>query len=187
MKEVLHSVISAATIPLILNVITPRALGAEATTSPGNNSVFVAHQDGFADPLHPCCARLDGTITSGRANGVLMLAASFTALTTDGCSPTDVDMFPRVNGISMKPDLDCAEVLSCLIMGPLSAKGHCDMSRGFCPTITGTYWLDLDQAEAGHPGMFIGQPLNITLLGRWFGANCSVFTTLTMSAELVSK
>jgi hypothetical protein len=27
-----------------------------------------------------------------------------------------------------------------------------------------TFWLDLDTAEAAHPGQFIGQPLNVTAL-----------------------
>jgi hypothetical protein len=179
MKEkVQHPAISAAKILVVLNVITPPAFGAEATTFPGNKSVFVAHE-AINDAC--CQVQLKGTIISGQASNVLMIAASFIARNSSDplCLPTDVDIFPpRVNSISTNPDG---------LVGFISARAHCDMSGGFCPTITGTYWLDLDQAEAAHPGMFIGQPLNITLLGRWFGANCSVLTTLTMSAELVSK
>ncbi len=32
-------------------------------------------------------------------------------------------------------------------------------------TVSGTWWLDLDAAEVAHPGVFIRQPLTITLLG----------------------
>jgi hypothetical protein len=177
-EQVLHSASRAAKMLVVLNVITPPAFGAEATTSPGNKSVFVAHE-AINDAC--CQVQLKGTIISGQASNVLMLAASFIAENSFAapCSPTDVDIFPpQVNGISTNPDG---------LVGFISTSAHCGMSGGFCPTITGTYWLDLDQAEAAHPGMFIGQPLNITLLGRWFGVSCSVLTTLTMSAELVSK
>ena len=60
-------------------------------------------------------------------------------------------VFPRVNGVGLNP-LDLSAAVSC------AAAVDC--------TATGTWWLDLDAAEAAHPGSFIGKPLNVDLLGQ---------------------
>ena len=167
-----------ATIVLLFSLTAAPVFAADATTSPGKTSVFVAHQSsGYADIC--CQVKLNATINRGRRHEVLRIDGTFKAVNTFGCSPTDVDMFPpQVNGIIVNPDA---------LGGWISAVAHCDPSVHVCPTITGTYWLDLDAAEAANPGMFIGKPLNITLLGEWFGVNCGIFDSLTMSAVTVSK
>jgi hypothetical protein len=38
-------------------------------------------------------------------------------------------------------------------------------TNGLCDSTSGSWWLDLDAAEAAHPGVFIGQPLLIRLIG----------------------
>lgn len=169
----MHARIIAATAVLLFSLIAPPAFAADATTSPGQKAVFVAHQD-----FDGCChVSLNGQIAKGQAHNALMLDATFMVAPTTGCSPTDVGIFsPQVNGIFMNPDA--------LGLVP-SASARCQ--GGVCPTITGTYWLDLDAAEAAYPGMFVHQPLNITLSGTWFGVTCSAFNSITMSAVMVRK
>lgn len=161
----------AGTVVLVLSLTMAPIVGADATTSPGQTSVFSAHQ-GF----DACCqVVLKGKIATGLAGHVLMVAATFHAVNTSDCSPTDVQIFPpKVNGVLTNPDA----------FGLISASAHCD---GGCPGITGTYWLDLDAAEAANPGTFIGHPLRIKLLGQWFGVNCDILDSLTMSAVMQSR
>jgi hypothetical protein len=123
---------------------------------------------------------MNGTINLGSSATVLKVDATFKEVNSS-CSPNAVDMFPpQVNGVTMNPD-----GLGAFI----SASASC-LPSAFpvvCPTITGTYWLDIDAAEAAYPGQFVGQPLNVTISGRWQGAACSVLNFLTMSAIVVNK
>ena len=56
-------------------------------------------------------------------------------------------------------------------------------------TLAGSWWLDLDEAEAANPGVFVGQPLVVELVG---GANTVAPPTnptaqVTVTARLVKK
>ncbi len=146
----------------------------DSTTSPGKGSVFVAHQG-----YDSCCSvPLGGTISRGRAEHVLLVDVTFKVVNTWGCSPTDIDIWPpEVNGVMLHPD----------DAGSISASATCNGVGVLCPTITGTYWLDLDAAEAAHPQTFINKLLNITAQGRWYGVACSVFTSASMAARLIKK
>ena len=53
--------------------------------------------------------------------------------------------------------------------------------------MVGTWWFDVDTAELAHPGMFVNQPLNITLNGmESTGTGASDFKA-TLSARVQKK
>ena len=54
-------------------------------------------------------------------------------------------------------------------------------------TTTGTWWLDLDTAEAAHPGMFIGKALTITLMGAETTGNGDSALSATLTARVQKK
>jgi hypothetical protein len=56
-------------------------------------------------------------------------------------------------------------------------------------TLAGSWWLDLDVAEGANPGVFVGKPLTVELIG---GANTysppiSGIADVTLTARLVKK
>ncbi len=88
------------------------------------------------------------TIIKGKKKNVLIIESTVTVFGggTDACL-TEV----RVNGVLAFPSTGFINV-ACT---PTSASGS--------QTLTATYWLDIDDAEAGHPGVFYGQPLNVVV------------------------
>ena len=52
--------------------------------------------------------------------------------------------------------------------------------------MTVPFWLDLDAAEAANPGVFIGKPLNIELLGGAFSSPDGIYHA-TLSARMEKK
>jgi hypothetical protein len=63
---------------------------------------------------------------------------------------------------------------------------QCPLNVTFC-TITGIFWLDLDAAEDAHKGMFLGQPLDITLSAGACNSGGGVITHATMVGQLLEK
>ncbi len=119
------------------------------STSPGKFSVFAsAHMaqlsTGGGPPL------LMATIGHGKHKYVLAAEARISSATTGLMSPF---FWPEVNGVRMNPT-DGANL----------AYVSTDCSSQRC-SLTGTWWLDLDAAEAAHPGMFLGVPLVVNLQG----------------------
>jgi hypothetical protein len=54
-------------------------------------------------------------------------------------------------------------------------------------TLMGTWWLDLDVAEAANPGVFIGMPLSVELVGGEGFAAFQSHGKVTMSVRLQKK
>ena len=54
-------------------------------------------------------------------------------------------------------------------------------------TLTGTWWLDLDAAELANPGVFINQPLTVTLHGGEGFAAPQTEGRVAMSVRLQKK
>ena len=90
-------------------------------------------------------------------------------------------IWPTINGIVVEPK-DAG--------GPHTAQINCSGISGsytnFCTT-TGTFWLDIDAAEAAHPGMFIGKALTITLMGEEFTGNGDNGLGATLTARVQKK
>lgn len=104
---------------------------------------------GYATSLH-------GTLRKGTAKTVLRLDVSATLQ----LSPNPIGRFlvdASVNGIDASP--------------VLNLQGNaCDNTQSIFCSVVGTFWWDIDALEAAHPGMFVGQPLKITVVaGNLFG------------------
>jgi hypothetical protein len=81
---------------------------------------------------------------------------------------------PVINGLAlvMEPTATHLQLSDC----PGNSINRC--------TATGLFWLDLDAAEAAHPGVFINQPLVIEL----WGLGDVAFTGMaSLRARLVKK
>jgi hypothetical protein len=96
------------------------------------------------DPLNDTL--LTATIMRGKRHRMLFIQASLDYNGTDGSL---IGILPTVNGWGVEPFS--------------SAVAYC--TNQLCDTAAGSWWLDLDAAEAAHPGVFVGQPLLVRLLG----------------------
>lgn len=102
------------------------------------------------DPLNDTL--LTATITRGKAHFMLFIQGSLGYNGTDGYV---IGVVPTVNGWGVEP----------------SARSVAYCTNGLCDSASGSWWLDLDAAEAAHPGVFIGQPLLIRLIGGEISAS----------------
>jgi hypothetical protein len=66
----------------------------------------------------------------------------------------------------------------------LSARALQSCGSGLVCAMVGTWWLDLDAAEAANPGMFIGEPLLIELNA---GSSNPTVATASLRARLQKK
>ena len=93
--------------------------------------------------------------------------------------PAVISASPTVNGISIEPSGHGG-------ITHFSMGQQCPSNVTFC-TITGMFWLDLDAAEDAHKGMFLGQPLDITLSGEACNSGGGVITHATLVGQLLEK
>ncbi len=122
------------------------------------------------------------TIDKGIAHHILVVEATIQQL---GIVPPGdmMTMFPDVNGLGMQPDPSspsAAQVYKMCFNPYFQPDGSGDYP--VC-LFSATWWLDLDAAEATHPGTLIGKPLLVTLntttsYGRVANANVSVVAHL---------
>jgi hypothetical protein len=96
------------------------------------------------DPLNETL--LTATIEKGKKRRMLTINAS---LHYNGLDATLLGIDVTVNGWGVEPEN--RSVMYC--------------TNGLCDTVTGSWWLDLDAAEAEHPGLYINQPLLVRLIG----------------------
>jgi hypothetical protein len=138
------AILSAVMAALLVG--TPVAWG-DATTSPGKNSVAVS-KSGLTVPAIPATIA-SGTIEKGKKKNILAIDVS---VTDQGSSSSAIGVTALVNGLSdvMQPPL-VVQLSEC----PASTWINC--------TTSAHLWVDLDAAEAAHPGLIIGQPLVIDL------------------------
>jgi hypothetical protein len=116
---------------------------ADATTSPGKNSVYVSK---LGAPISNAGANVSATIAKGKSKTVLEVDVVVTD--TTGSDPA-VGASVTVNGVAAaEPSSGVLQVADC--------------NSGFICTLGSQWWLDLDAAEAAHPGMFKGQPLVVS-------------------------
>jgi len=149
--------------------------GAQNTTSPGKNAVFASNQVTF----DLCCGfQLGATIEKGKSKRVLKVEATYgTGLVAgpNACAaPWRNEIFASVNGVAMNGSIGFGN-------GPLCPGPECFN--------TGVFWLDLDAAEAAHPGTFIKRPLDIQIYGDDLAIpfGCILQHGITLAAEMVKK
>jgi hypothetical protein len=116
---------------------------------------------------------LTGTLSRGTAHTVVRIDATFLAPTKG--TMTALEMHPMINS-RYADDLSLQEAFS-----PCSDPHP---SRG----MTATFWFDIDALELAHPGMFVGQPLGISVsAGPLAGSSSGSEYLLSFSAEVVKK
>jgi len=113
-----------------------------------------------------------GTLSRGTAHTVVRLDATIFVLGNGTIGSLLVS--PTVNGKIWDPVYT-------------GVVGACGTGQAMC-TVTGTFWFDVDELEAQHPGQFVGQPLNIKVAGGALsGVGTGANYVATFSAEVVKK
>lgn len=135
-------------------VLTVVALGAGLASADGNMSgkataaASITEQTPLGtwptDPLNDTL--LTATVRRGKNRRMLFIQGSLDYNGTDG---SVIGVVPTVNGIAVEPFA--------------RAVAYC--TNGLCDTAAGSWWLDVDAAEAAHPGEFVGKPLLVRLIG----------------------
>jgi len=171
-------------VPLVAAVLTLSVAPSHAaSTSPGKIGVYASTVSAtISDPL---ATVLIATIAKGKKKRVLEVELAAT-LTGNVPFAGLMTMRPIVNGLQLMEPTNAGSTVT--------ATRFCGGSGGgplpvFCSQ-SYEFWLDLDAAQAAHPGMFIKQPLVIEFqLG--FGAPGSsvinVDGVATLRARLAKK
>ena len=151
---------------------------AAGSTSPGKNAVFVTVDSGDWSSV----GLVEGTIAKGKRRNVLEVELTFEVApfgTSGACGGLFEVFAPTtVNDVPLEPDPSPYgfDVSDCELESDIWFCRHHRHA-----------WLDLDAAEAAHPGVFIGQPLNIRIVAWDGGFVCQRTGHLTFSAKLVKK
>jgi hypothetical protein len=151
---------------------------ADGTTSPGKNSVFVSASSLTLPSTGDDSTLLTATITKGKKKTVVAIEGMLTKIGSL-TGPRIERIWPTINGILVEP----------------GESGEPDVAQVNCPTInltlfctiTGTWWLDIDAAEAANPGMFIGKALTIRLMGEEITLNGDSSLAATLTARVQKK
>lgn len=115
-------------------------------SKPPKAALFMAEPSGALDATGNI-ATLMGTIAKGVKKTVLRLDAT-----------VDVYANPAIEGCFVTARVN-------EVFFSMGQSNTMDTPVNSDCTITGTYWIDIDQAEASHPGQFIGQPLVVIVDG----------------------
>lgn len=123
------------------------------------------------------------TLAKGKKKRVIVVEATMTS-GIPGPLPMVLTMSATLNGVAMEPTgnpvgiiTECGGTgLSPWLGGPF-----------FGCTLSGTFWLDLDQAETASPGTFIGMPLTVALLGGDFAGVGGPPVVVSMAVREESK
>jgi hypothetical protein len=142
-------------IGLSLLLCTTTALAAQVKSAePGKKSVFVAEEVGQTD-VNGEIVDLTGTLAKA-GKGIVAIEAQLTIFADASTGTTGIYSQIGINGFSLAA-----------FTHPFSFPGpevNCGTGHNEC-TITATYWVDLDAAEAAFPGQVKGLPLTITMRG----------------------
>ena len=159
--------LAAATVGVAFALGVGTLPGFAASTSPGKNSAF---ESGTISPLGSGFPTLlTATIAKGKKKKVLAIEAS---LASGSGALGVLELSVEVNGVAVE--------------GPI-VNQSCAVSVQHC-TVVGTWWLDVDAAEAASPGTFVKQPLVVTLQGGvQAGGDTDIQGTATLSVRVESK
>jgi hypothetical protein len=141
--------------------------GHAASTSPGKSSAFESSGFMFV-PASPATL-LTATIAKGKKKKVLAIEAT---LSTDTGASGVLEIRPLVNDVAVEGGVVSVACQPGLV--------HCSVS--------GSWWLDVDAAEAANPGVFVKQPLVVRLVGGYLaGGDPDIAATGTLSVRVESK
>jgi len=100
------------------------------------------------------------TLAKGLKKRVLVVDATLTTGGVAPLAPFIAGMVANVNGVPMEPvGSPIGPIMDC------GGTGMSPLPPMFGCTLTASFWMDLDQAETASPGVFIKQPLTVTLKG----------------------
>jgi hypothetical protein len=142
----------AVTLSLLFSTVGQAAVVKSA--EPGKRSVFVSEEAGVTDGFGGI-VELTGTIAKA-GKGILAVEGIISIYSDAAAGTTGIYQQLLINGNSLAS-----------FTHPFSVPGpevNCGSGNDQC-TITASYWVDLDAAEAANPGSVKGQPLVITLRG----------------------
>ena len=139
---------SALALALLAPTLASSPAGAFSSTSPGKWAGFASNEDVPIGLGPGGQAVLGAEIVRGRRGYVLTVEGMLTAYNPAGRAVLLI--VPLVNGIALNPVGGAAAV-------------RC--SSGKPCSVSGSWWLDLDAAEAANPGLVIGKQLTIGLTG----------------------
>jgi hypothetical protein len=150
----------------------PASPAMAGSTSPGKNSVYVS--DFSLTTAEFPNNTLTGTIVKGKKGTVLEIHTMISAYAGE---PTHLIATVTVNGFPSEPTFEGS--------GWISGQ-DCRANNSIGCTLTETRWLDIDAAEAAHPGVYVGQPLVISYLAgvqNGFGDGVIGSSTLTVNVQ----
>ena len=133
-----HAFLVAA---VVLLPVTSHAV----TTSPGKSSVFA--YEAVSLDLTGDITPVLGQILKGKKNTVVKVDVTLDVSASAGAVP----------GLYL--DIFVNDVLAG------GSTGQCDGASPYICSTSATFWLDVDAAELAHPGVFVGQPLALKLIG----------------------
>ncbi len=125
------------------------------------------------------------TIARGKRKRLLVVHATIQEIGI--YSPGDtMTMYPTVNGLGFEPDSVHPENTQ-VWKGCKNPYSGADGSGDYpvCG-FTGTWWLDLDAAEAANPGALVGQPLAVSLNAAGFRGNVAN-ANVSMTVQMIAK
>jgi len=182
---------ATAILPAVVVVLFAASVASAADSCPApctkvpSNSRYVS-VGGTPLPPFPGAALpgMVATLKKGKPKRVVVVEAMMKTGVASPGFPVTLNMFPDVNGVLMEPDASGGVGGP----GPLEDCGGFGINPpAFSCTLTGTWWLDLDAAEAANPGVFINQPLAVTLRGGDFAGMGLIPVDVTMSVRLEKK
>jgi hypothetical protein len=168
MNRIGQIMVVTATVALLVG----SSASADSTTSPGKAAAYSSVNDVALSTTFPVVTSV--TLEKGKKKRVLEV--TIMALNGDSTAGS-LGVRPIVNGQ--------------LLMEPLAGGSSAHAISTTCNptyincTIVGDWWLDLDQAEAAFPGMFINVPLTIdATVGTGVGTPTG---SVSLQARLVKK
>ena len=144
---------------------------ADATTSPGKTSVYATEENVALSGATVVAVSV--VLQKGKKKRVLEVEGRLDKASIDG-EPLVARV--TVNGVRMEPPDP--------FFASLSARASQSCGSGLVCSMVGTWWLDLDAAEAANPGTFIGEPLLIELNA---GSSNPTVATASLRARLQKK
>ena len=163
-------------VPLVAAVLTLSVAPSHAaSTSPGKIGVYASTVSAtISDPL---ATVLIATIAKGKKKRVLEVELAAT-LTGNVPFAGLMTMRPIVNGLQLMEPTNAGSTEPTTV--------YCGTPSNACP-LSYEFWLDLDAAEAAHPGMFIKQPLVIEFQLGYAAPGGPVVGVATLRARLAKK
>lgn len=119
---------------------------ADALVSPGKTTAYASASGLTFAPTPATVPAAAVQIAKGKKKRALEI--DITAIVQSVAAGQTIQVRPLVNGLAIEP------------LGGVQAEHGCDTGVINC-TAQGSFWLDLDAAEAANPGQFANQPLNI--------------------------